>query len=207
MNDDKSNKATKPPFNTKWFKDKLQSKELTQRALAKYLGADPAAVSLMLQGRRKLQIDEAGQIATVLNVPIDEVLREAGVNSSLSANEGVSVAGWVDGQGEVFKNGVQGPRRVVRPAGAGLDVQALRFQYEGAMDGGLVYYQPSAGIDPEAIGRPAIITTSEGKTFVKIVKKGYERGKFNCSPWFGGTNLGNETLNLTGISPILWLKV
>ena len=41
-----------------WFKAILKTKHLSQRGLAKQLGLDPAAVSLMFQGERRMRMEE-----------------------------------------------------------------------------------------------------------------------------------------------------
>ena len=42
------------------------------------MNLDPAAVSLMLRGKRKMSASEAGEIAKLLGVAVDEVLMRAG---------------------------------------------------------------------------------------------------------------------------------
>jgi len=68
-------------MNTGWFRTMLAQKRLSQRRLAKEMGLDPAAVSLMLHGKRKLQLTEAKQIATILGVQLNDVLLAAGIEA------------------------------------------------------------------------------------------------------------------------------
>ena len=49
----------------RWFKSKLADKDMTQAALARHLGMDTTAVSRMLNGDRKFQLEEAGAVAKV----------------------------------------------------------------------------------------------------------------------------------------------
>ncbi len=37
------------PIDTEWFRDRLASRKLSQRGLAKAMGVDPSAVSLMFR--------------------------------------------------------------------------------------------------------------------------------------------------------------
>lgn len=53
-------------------------RRLSQRQLAKHLGLDPAAVSLMLRGKRKATAQEVAEIARMLGVGVDEVLSRLG---------------------------------------------------------------------------------------------------------------------------------
>lgn len=67
-----------PQIDTGWFQGRLADKRLSQRQLAKRMGLDPAAVSLMLRGKRKMSAAEAADIAVLLGVSADEVLLHAG---------------------------------------------------------------------------------------------------------------------------------
>jgi transcriptional regulator with XRE-family HTH domain len=70
--------STSRQVDTRWFHNKLQDKQMSQRGLAKLLDLDPAAVSLMLKGRRKMSAAEAAEIANLLGVSVDEVLTRSG---------------------------------------------------------------------------------------------------------------------------------
>ena len=89
-------------IDTRWFQDRLADKQLSQRQLAARLRLDPAAVSLMLRGRRKMSVAEAAEIANYIGVEVDEVLRHAGAHplfSSLETPRGDTTI--VVGQGDV----------------------------------------------------------------------------------------------------------
>jgi len=66
-------------INGKWFRAKLVEKSRSQRQLAKHLGLDPAAITLMLRGDRRMQLDEAKSIAAFIGEPLIDVLRAAGL--------------------------------------------------------------------------------------------------------------------------------
>lgn len=68
---------------TRWFQTRLADARLSQRKLARHLGVDPAAVSLMFRGKRKISAAEAGDIARFLGVSVTEVLLRAGVDGSM----------------------------------------------------------------------------------------------------------------------------
>lgn len=80
-------------IDTRWFQNQLSDRGVSQRRLAKMLGLDPAAVSLMLHGRRKFTAREAVEIARVLGVGVDDVLAHAGLR------KGAAVPGKGDGNG------------------------------------------------------------------------------------------------------------
>ena len=55
-------------IDTKWFRDKLQARQLSQRRLARQIGIDPAGVSLLLRGQRRMQLAEAAAHAEAASV-------------------------------------------------------------------------------------------------------------------------------------------
>jgi len=57
-----------------WFKKKLKMTGLSQRQLSVKLNSDPASFSKVINGYRKLQMDEAELIADLFNMPISLVL-------------------------------------------------------------------------------------------------------------------------------------
>ena len=64
---------------TRWFQGLLADKKISQRRLAKTIGMDPAAVSLMFHGKRKMSAAEAAAIGKVLSVDVQEVITRAGI--------------------------------------------------------------------------------------------------------------------------------
>jgi transcriptional regulator with XRE-family HTH domain len=65
-------------IDTRWFQGRLMDRQISQRKLAKHLGLDPAAVSLMLRGKRKATAQEVAEIARTLGVGVDEVMARLG---------------------------------------------------------------------------------------------------------------------------------
>lgn len=68
-------------IDTKWFRDKLQARQLSQRRLARQIGIDPAGVSLLLRGQRRMQLAEAAAIARELGCTLNDVLEHAGIEA------------------------------------------------------------------------------------------------------------------------------
>jgi DNA-binding Xre family transcriptional regulator len=66
-------------IDTKWFKNRLLDRQVSQRQLARRIGLDPAAVSLMLRGQRRMQLSEAAAIARELGCSLNDVLEHAGI--------------------------------------------------------------------------------------------------------------------------------
>jgi transcriptional regulator with XRE-family HTH domain len=69
-------------IDTRWFQDRLADKRLSQRKLASMMNLDPAAVSLMFRGKRKMSAAEAAEIAKLIGVSPNEVLVRAGADAT-----------------------------------------------------------------------------------------------------------------------------
>ena len=76
-----------PRIDTMWFRGKLADKRLSQRKLALLMDIDPAAMSLMIRGKRKMSVTEAAEIAKFLGVGVDEVLLRAGAGGVPNGRE------------------------------------------------------------------------------------------------------------------------
>ena len=84
---------------TQWFRDRLAARKLSQRGLARAMGVDASAVSLMLRGLRRMTVEEAGQVAVLLQVTTQEVMQAAGV--PVQGGKRVRLMGYVQAGGRV----------------------------------------------------------------------------------------------------------
>lgn len=75
-------------IDTRWFRERLYAVGMSQRQLAKHMDLDPAAISLMLRGRRSMSAQEAAEIATLFGVPVQDVVRRAGHGAGRNGNDG-----------------------------------------------------------------------------------------------------------------------
>lgn len=92
-----------------WFRKKLEAKRKSQAALARHLEVPPSTVTKMLNGSRKVKLDEADQIARFLSVSTEDVLSHLGVEFGGDTKK-LSISSVIDGAG------------VVRPSPAPLEV-------------------------------------------------------------------------------------
>lgn len=95
-------------IDTRWFQTRLADRHVSQRQLAKRLGLDPAAVSLMLHGRRKFTAQEAVEIARVLGVELEAVVTKAGLGRGVGgllegSGTGSATEGGAEGGSDVFE--------------------------------------------------------------------------------------------------------
>ncbi|MEI5681311.1 MULTISPECIES: helix-turn-helix domain-containing protein [unclassified Mesorhizobium] len=70
-----------------WFDRRMKEKNLSLRTVAKLMDVDPSALSRVFNGKRRIQVDEIGKIATILNESKSAVLAhiEVGGAPELSA--------------------------------------------------------------------------------------------------------------------------
>lgn len=215
-------KAPKPAVlpvkvNTDWFQTTLQSRGITQRKLAKALDADYGAVSRMLHGRRRMQLDEATEFAKVVGVPLEEVLANAGINlKSVESASAVPVVGWVDASFSIHMGAVKGPKTAPAPGFGGKDTGVVRFATAGtpldALDGALAYYRTGAGskrgagVDAGATGKLCVVQVAySGEWRLRIVRRGYQAGRYNLALMDGRS--AEEEVQLDVALPVLWLKM
>jgi len=200
-------------FDTRWFKTVIADKNLRQKDIAKQLQLDASAVSLMLRGKRDIKLEEAGELARILGVSVQEILDHAGVDlpPDYVGVESVPVIGWIDDAGCLHEGkGLLGPKRAVAPPQCVQGTVAARFQLSGAVggfsmrDGWLIYWLPVEYVQPEAIGRKAVVTTRRDQTQrVRLIKPGFDQGQYRLlRPGDGQAESGK----LLTASVITWMK-
>lgn len=67
-----------PKIDHAWFTEQFEDVGLSQRGAARELGIDASSLAHALYGNRKLQIQEAIDLARVLRLPLRQVLERAG---------------------------------------------------------------------------------------------------------------------------------
>ncbi|QMP18231.1 cI-like putative transcriptional regulator [Ralstonia phage RpY1] len=186
-----------------WFEDRIRARKTSQRQLAKLMGMDASAMSLMLNGKRRMRAKEAADVAGLLGVPVDEVLRHAGAPVAVDKRRNVPVVGYVGQDGAIEFGRAMGPRTAIAPSDCGEDCQAVRVQSGTALDGWLLFYQPMEGVSLEAVGRLCVVKTAEGEDLVRVVGRGYEPGFFVLQRLLGGDS---EHVRLRSACPVLWVR-
>jgi transcriptional regulator with XRE-family HTH domain len=172
-------------INKKWFTDKLADHKISQRRLAEMMHLDPAAMNRTFKGSRKMQLDEAANIAKFMGVSIEEVLANAGIDTrGVSNKDGrVLVKGWVDEDFNVHTEGVKGMRFVASLPHEAPGLEAFRLQtastHADALDGNIVFYRPTDTVAPNTAGRWCVVKRLDGRIQVRVLKPGYRRGTYN----------------------------
>jgi hypothetical protein len=194
-----------------WFTAQLRARKTTQRALAQHMGIDASAVSLLLDGRRRLQLPQAQEMADFLGVDVAEVLAHAGVR--IAARPGsapqptrVRMVGSVDARMIVRLD--KGSVSVEGHPALPVDVVAVRAQTAGSaldfMDGWVLFFQPSRAVAAELVaGRLAIVEDSAGTRHIGTLRRGYADGAHNLLLPGGGLL---EDMRVASAAPVLWIR-
>lgn len=66
-------------IDTQWFRGVLADRQISQRQLAFKMEMDPASMSLMFRGKRRMKFEDAEKLSKFLRVRVDEILYHAGV--------------------------------------------------------------------------------------------------------------------------------
>jgi transcriptional regulator with XRE-family HTH domain len=191
-------------INKSWFGSQLAARKISQRKLAELMGMDASAMSLLLNGKRKMSATEAGEVAKHLGATVEDVLRNAGVSIQANPEKTLPISGVVVDRLEVKMGRPQGPQSIVAPAGTPRTSKVLRVQADGPMGGWLLLYQPVSGVSMDAVNRLCVVRkVGDDRLYVRWVNRGYETG------WFSLSGLGlaeSEHAQLESASPVLWIK-
>lgn len=192
-------------IDTQWFTDRLAERRMSQRQLAKLMGMDSAAVSLMLRGKRKMTVEEAAQIAVLLQSSTNDVLKAAGV--PVQSQHMVPVVGFVmaDGTAVMAPEGthdmVEAPPHM--PADC-VAIQSRTAMTEREMYDGWLFFLSEHQLTPDrAVGTYALVAIKSAGLQMLHIKRGYKRGTYNLTDHLGKVR---ENQELAWASPVLWIK-
>lgn len=192
-------------MNTEWFRQLLATRKLSQRGLAKLLELDPAAVSLMLRGQRKMTNAEAHQVSLILGVPITEVLRQAGIEVNDDVRR-VKVTGYIDKDAAVTLFPKRTHDKVVGPADCPEGTYALQQRDANSQKDGWMYFVSPSEDDPrQHLGEMCCVALDNGEHIVAFIQRGYRSGTFNLIRCCTNESLRTDA-NVVWASRILWIK-
>lgn len=191
-------------INTAWFVEQLERRKISQRKLAKLMAVDPSAVSLMFRGQRKITLDEAAQMAVLLDVTPTEILVNAGVKVAPS-NTSVKLIGYATDDHSVVLFGEGNHELTDGPANLPSTAVCIRCQMSSPaefMDGWLLFANDTSGRPEQAIDTLALCAIKGNGLKVARIKRGYRKGAFNLSMSSGSV----QNVELAWASPIIWIK-
>jgi plasmid maintenance system antidote protein VapI len=191
-------------MSTEWFRDRLKQKKISQRGLAKLLNIDPAAASLMLRAKRKMTSHEAHQIAQILGVPLNEIMRQAGIDVIDDVRR-VSVTSFMDEHGHVSLMPARTHDTVIGPADCPIGTYAIQVRSPTTVkDGWLLFVNPAQAPANDNIDKLCSNATHEGKQLVGVIRRGYRRDTHNLILW-PSNNIASD-VTLAWSSSVLWIK-
>lgn len=176
-------------FDKEWFVRKLEENNKTLRGLARHMELDPSAVSRMLDGKRRMKMDEANSVASFLSVTVDEVLSHAGVNLGSKPHPvRIMIVATIDQRGNVttIANPSPLPQAVLDKAGIALSVvdgPLVAAQVRAAsgplavIDDAVMLYRRGDGVDPAAIGTLAICRNGNNGQIVGRLERARKTGE------------------------------
>lgn len=191
-------------MNTGFFRNRLKDRDITQRKLASMLKLDPASVSLMLRGQRRMQPAEAQQLADILGLNVTEVMREAGLPIKEGRRE-VPIAGSVDAHGRVTLMPLGTHEMIHAPVDVPTHGYALQMRaFNDAQDGWVLYVNDSSSPADQQLDKLCAVSLKDGRAVVAFVKRGYRSGLHNLMLWPSREALHDQAV--AAASPILWLR-
>lgn len=193
------------PIDSAWFVQRLADRRLSQRQLARLMGMDPSAVSLMFRGKRRMTVDEAAQIAVLLQSTTTEVMEAAGV--PITGGGKVPITGYLMPDSSVRLEAEGLHDTVDSPPGLPADAVAIQARTARSaadtLDGWIYFMGAEHGQPERAVGSLACCAVQGNGLLLAHVRRGYRAGAFNL------TDLaGREQTNvaLAWASPILWVR-
>lgn len=163
----------------------------------------------MLRGKRAIQLHEARQLADVLDIPLIDVLRHAGIATHEEGTRVVPIAGTIDKNGELHL--IQGKETI--PGPGDLPAEAIAVRYTTArsehdmIDGWLLFTEKPGPLRPEVIGRLCLVGPKKGRPQIAFVLRGYKGGTVNlvAGP-YGTLGSSENNVHLEWIAPVLWIR-
>lgn len=193
-------------INQEWFQDRLRQLKISQRQLAKRINIDPASVSYMLSGKRRMTMDEAKKIADIFLLPVTEVMRQAGIDVVDDVRK-VPIVGYVGPECAVTLLPHGTHDLVVAPADVpnGSFVIQMR-DVSNPKDGWLHFV---SGVQQQAcqcLDKFCVVALSDGQLLYAGIKRGYKQNLYNLILSCGSTQKVFENREIAWAARIVWIQ-
>lgn len=191
-------------MNTQWFRGRMADKKITQRGLAKMMDLDPAAMSLMMRGKRRMNPHEAHQLSVILGTPLNEVLRQAGI----AVEEDVRtcpIAAYVNERGVVTLMPPGTHDTVTGPADCPVGTYAVQMRSHASVaDGWLLYVTPAQHTPGHSADQLCLVAVADGRQLLGIIRRGYRRETHNLVLWPSMETI--DDASIVWASTVLWVR-
>ena len=172
-----------PSVDRRYFESLMQGKELSLRQLAARMNLSHSQLSLAFSGERKIQLNEAVQLASIFGEPLHRIVEAAGVAVGHIGPSRVSVVGAMNGDGTVSLYGNDIIERTPAPEGLPADCVAVQARTGGSpldwLDAAVFFMPPLRGVDSAVLGRFALCQIENGPAVLAGVRRGYVPGTHN----------------------------
>lgn len=201
----KKSRAVSMQPDRRFFESLMRDKDMSLRSLARLMGLGHSHLSLTFSGDRRLQLDEAIQLASIFNVPLSRIVQAMGIQAAPIGDARVTVVGGVGSDGTVVANEPGTIERTAAPPGVPEDGLAVQFRTAGTaldwLDAAVMFTARPDGVGSSALGRLCIVQIKDGPMAVAAVRRGYQDGRFNL---FGLHHRENVLLEFA--APVLFTR-
>lgn len=182
----------------RFFKALMAQQKLSLRTVASMMGLGHSQLSLTFSDKRRMQLDEAAQLAKIFGVPLARIAEAAGISMVRDAR--IPMLGCMRGDGTVEL--LDKPERTPSPDGLPdgvISIQARTSDSANAwLDGWSFYCQKPMDVAADAVGRFCYAKIVDGPVALATVRRGYHPGTFNLSGPYNA-----ESVALEWASPVL----
>lgn len=188
-----------------WFKARMEARGISMRGAAAQMGVDPSALSRRIHGEAEFDLYEAVDLAHILDEPFTSFVAKCGVVLPREVGATVPLVGVAGVGGLIDTKRKLMPSKVDKPYEAPARSVAVRVEAPAAaIDHWVCFYLPSTKIEAEAVGRLDIVQTHDGKEYLTVLNRGYERGRWNLQPLVGGPPM--EDVMVSSATPVLMIR-
>lgn len=169
--------------NKKFFDDLMQDKRISLRAIARHMDVSPSQLSRTFTGHRRMQLNEAAAIASLLGASIVDVMVNAGIEGARSDQRYIPIIGHLSGDFTVTSPDPTIVEKVVLPGCLPYDTEAIQARTTNTplsyMDGWLMYVGPQMKAT-EAIGCYCLAKLADHQV-VGVINRGYQPNSYSVS--------------------------
>ena len=159
--------TAKPKIDVAWFSGRAKERGLSIAQLSKTATGHKDLLGRSLAGNRKLQPEELVKLAGALAVPLAVVFDRLGLPAPSAT---VPLIGRVNDQGRVMLYPPELVKQVAAPSELSRQLVCVEVDAPnsrlGAWHGVHLYYEPSAGVRLNAIGRQSVIELGQHEAAV-----------------------------------------
>jgi hypothetical protein len=188
-----------------YFLVKLRDIGLSQRQLAKRMDMDPASISYMLRGKRKMSMEEAQQLGDILKVQTTEVMRKAGI-AVTDDIVNIPIAGHA-GRGSLVTLLPPGTHDMVQaPANTPKGSYCIQKRDISSANDAWLYFVSGTVNKPDDVqSKACLVALADGIMMMAIVHPGYKKDRYNLILMGNGHEV-MENQDLKWASRVLWIQ-